>query len=45
MYNIYRDGQFITQTDDVLSYFHRNHSYSMDHAVRYEGYRVEQVSA
>lgn len=41
MYNIYRDGQLITSTDNVLGYFHRNHSYSMDHAIRYEGYRVE----
>jgi len=28
---------------EVMVYFHRTHSYSMDHALKYEGYSIEEV--
>lgn len=43
MFTITRDGQPITTVADqfaLLRWFHRQHSYSIDHAVRYEGYAV-----
>lgn len=48
MYSIYRDDNLVHTCIDhtnVLDWFHRNHSYSLDHGVRYEGYRIEEVSA
>ncbi len=42
-FNIARDGEHITTVDtefDLLRWFHRQHSYSIDHAVRWEGYSV-----
>lgn len=43
MFNISRDGQHLITVSDqfeLLRWFHREHSYSIDHAVRYEGYSV-----
>lgn len=37
---ILRDGLPVVQTTDVLAYFHRTHSYSMEHATTYEGYSI-----
>jgi hypothetical protein len=47
-YIIKRDGQEIKRVSselEVVVYFHRTHSYSMSHALRYEGYTIESVSA
>jgi hypothetical protein len=47
-YIIKRDGQEIKRVSselEVVVYFHRTHSYSMSHALRYEGYTVERLSA
>jgi hypothetical protein len=30
---------------DIYRFIHRTHSYSTDHALRHEGYGVEEVSA
>lgn len=46
MFTITRDGETVATaaTDsDVLAWFHRNVSYSMDHAVTYEGYAVTET--
>ena len=43
MFNIYRDGSHIITVDteaDLMRWFHRSHPYSIDHAVRWEGYRI-----
>lgn len=43
MLTISRDNEFITTVNDefeLLRWFHRKHSYSIDHAVRYEGYII-----
>jgi hypothetical protein len=48
-YIIKRDGLEIKRVSnelEVIVYFHRSHSYSMSHALAYEGYTVEsEVSA
>lgn len=44
MFTILRDNETITTVDsesEVLAWFHRNVSYSMHHATRYEGYSVQ----
>ena len=44
MFTILRDGEAIATVEtesDVLAWFHRNVSYSMHHATRYEGYSVQ----
>jgi hypothetical protein len=40
-----RDGREVKRGTyiEVLDYIHRNHSYSFDHAVRFEGYSVEDA--
>jgi hypothetical protein len=40
-----RDGVEVMRGDDfqVLAWIHCNHSYSLDHAVRHEGYSVEEA--
>lgn len=46
-YTIKRDGVEIKRVEselEVVVYFHRSHPYSMDHALKYEGYTVERVS-
>ncbi len=52
MFLIKRDGEPITlirETDDrsagalLLRWFHTHHGYSMDHAIRHEGYSFEEV--
>lgn len=43
MFNINRDGSHVITVSDefeLLRWFHRQHSYSIDHAVRWEGYSV-----
>lgn len=49
-YVLTRDGQEIMRgtEEEIWRWIHRNHSYSIDHALRYEGYAiapVENVSA
>jgi hypothetical protein len=44
-YTIKRDGVEIKRVEselEVMVYFHRAHSYSMDHALKYEGYTIER---
>ena len=46
-YLIKRDGLEVARLDSelaVMVYFHKTHPYSMDHALKYEGYTVERVS-
>lgn len=46
IYIIKRDGLEVARLDSelaVVAYFHRAHSYSMSHALKYEGYTVEAV--
>jgi hypothetical protein len=46
-YTIKRDGIEVKRVEselEVVVYFHRSHPYSMDHALKYEGYTVERVS-
>lgn len=43
MYHIYRDGSHVETVADqfaLLRWFHRERSYSISHAVQYEGYTV-----
>ncbi len=44
---IKRDGKEVARVNDsqVLAWFHKHHSYSMDHAIKYEGYSVEPVGS
>jgi hypothetical protein len=47
-YTIKRDGVEIKRVDSELAvvvYFHKTHSYSMSHALRYEGYTIEKEEA
>lgn len=43
MAKIMRDGKVEAEVPDaeVLPWFHHHHSYSMAHAIKYEGYSVE----
>ena len=44
-YTIKRDGVEVKRVEselEVVVYFHRTHSYSMDHALKYEGYTIER---
>lgn len=46
IYTIKRDGVEVKSVDSELAvvvYFHRAHSYSMSHALKYEGYTIEAV--
>lgn len=43
MFTISRDSEFIITVNnewELMRWFHKEHSYSIDHAVRYEGYSV-----
>lgn len=42
MKSLYRDGKFVMKGSEIaiLDYIHNNHCYSMDHALKYEGYSV-----
>ena len=43
MFTIRRDNEFIITVDnewELMRWFHRQHSYSMHHAVTYEGYSI-----
>lgn len=44
MFTLYRDGvEVMTGTEgEVWTWIHRNHCYSVDHALRWEGYRIER---
>jgi hypothetical protein len=45
-YLIKRDGVEVKRVKselEVVVYFHSTHSYSMNHALKYEGYAVEEV--
>jgi hypothetical protein len=44
-YIIKRDGREVKRVEselEVVVYFHRTHPYSMDHALKYEGYTIER---
>lgn len=42
---IRRDGEYVTtvHSTQILAWFHQNHSYSVEHALRYEGYEILPV--
>ncbi len=44
IYILFRDGKEIMSGNEfeVLKYIHRNHSYSFDHAIKYEGYSMKE---
>lgn len=44
MITLKRDGVEIIKGDwvDIYKYIHKTHSYSTDHALRYEGYSIEE---
>jgi hypothetical protein len=42
-YIIKRDGAVVGVTVSPLSWFHQRHGYSADHAVRHEGYTVDEA--
>lgn len=44
-YHIKRDGEFLATINeaDVMAWFHRNCAYSMNHAIKHEGYTVEDA--
>lgn len=44
-YRLTRDGEEIMVGTEleILTYIHRKHSYSMQHALEHEGYRLEPV--
>jgi len=47
-YTIKRDGLEVKRVDSELAvvvYFHKTHSYSMSHALKYEGYTIEKEEA
>jgi hypothetical protein len=48
IYTIKRDGLEVKRVDSELAvvvYFHKAHSYSMSHALKYEGYTIEREEA
>jgi hypothetical protein len=48
IYIIKRDGIEIKRVEGdlaVMDYFHRSHSYSISHALKYEGYTIESEGA
>ena len=40
---LYRDGELVIEGDyfQILALMHKRHSYSLDHALKYEGYTLE----
>lgn len=46
-YILKRDGVEVERGDEfaLLAYIHRTHSFSFDHALRFEGYSVEEGEA
>lgn len=45
-YLIKRDGLEVVRLNSELAvvvYFHKTHSYSMSHALKYEGYSIERA--
>jgi hypothetical protein len=46
-YLIKRDGVEVKKVKselEIMVYFHSTHSYSMNHALKYEGYTIEKVA-
>lgn len=46
-YLIKRDGVEVKKVKselEVMVYFHSTHPYSMNHALKYEGYTIEKVA-
>jgi hypothetical protein len=41
IYVISRDGKLVDQTEEPYYWFHQRHSFSMAHALQYEGYSIE----
>lgn len=44
-YILLRDGKEVMRgyEDDCMKFIHKNHSYSFDHALKYEGYSIKKV--
>lgn len=45
-FNLTRDGQIVlagVEMSDALAYIHKNHSYSVSHAIKHEGYDLAEV--
>ena len=43
-HKLLRDGELVLEFSnswDVYKYIHNNHSYSVDHALKYEGYELQ----
>lgn len=43
-HKLLRDGELVLEFSDsldVLKYIHKTHSYSLDHALKYEGYELQ----
>jgi hypothetical protein len=43
-YKLLRDGEVISEFAsywDIYKYIHQNHSYSLDHALTWEGYEIQ----
>jgi hypothetical protein len=47
MYLLKRDGRdvLLGTEQDIWQYIHQHHAYSVEHALRYEGYSIEPVSS
>lgn len=45
-YILYHDGKEIMTGSEfeILKYIHRHHSYSLSHALKYEGYSIEETT-
>lgn len=45
MHILKRDGVEVTRGtwSELVEWIHRNHCYSFDHAIKHEGYSVEEV--
>ena len=43
-YILYHDGKEIMRGKEfeILKYIHQHHSYSLNHALKYEGYSIEE---
>ena len=47
-YIVKREGLEVARLENELAvvvYFHKTHSYSMSHALNYEGYSIEEAGA
>jgi hypothetical protein len=43
-YRLYRDGELILKgsEQDCWNYIHQHHNFSVAHALKWEGYRIER---